>query len=210
MEPGSYFKSTCANCGGRIEVPAEGAGMWIDCPHCGQKTQLVAPPPPLDSSTQQPFTATTKPRTRWPLFIGLGCVVFAAIAAAVVAFFFHTAKTDRALATPPVQQGTQPKHSQPKPEPEPDLWNGLKPTPVSIEKSGKSRLMYAIGTIRNDADKQRFGVKVTLDILDENGGKVGVATDYTQFIDAHKEWNFKALVTSSKATTAKVTAITEN
>ncbi len=99
--------------------------------------------------------------------------------------------------------------THPKLEPEPDLWNGLKPGPVTIEKSPKSRLIYAVATIRNDTDKQRFGVKVTLDILDAQGEKLGTTTDYAQFIDAHKEWTFRALVAFPKAAAAKVASITE-
>jgi hypothetical protein len=208
MEPSSYFKSTCAHCGGHIEAPAEGAGVWVPCPHCGQKTQLVAPPPKLnlDASAPPPKGSSR----RWPLIIGLICLVCGAFVFAGVAFFLQASKRHRVFVTaPPIVQPVA-KTAKPHVKAQPDLWNGLKPGPITIEKPSKGRLMYAVGAVRNDSDKQRFGVKVTLDILDENDEKVGVATDYTQFIDAHKEWTFRALVTASKAKTAKVTAITEN
>jgi len=99
--------------------------------------------------------------------------------------------------------------THPKPEPEPDFWNGLKPGPVAFAKTPNSRLTYAVGTIRNDTDRQRFGVKVLLDVLDANGEKVGTTTDYTQFIDAHKDWTFKAQVAESKGTAAKILSISE-
>jgi hypothetical protein len=211
-QPSSYFKSTCAHCGGRIEAPSEGAGMWIHCPHCGQKTQLVNPPAKLGAPAAQPAAPAKKSSTRIVVLIGAVCLVIGAMVFAGVAFFLTSARTEQPFVAPAagVHPGTKGQPAEPSVEPQPDLWNGLKPGPVTIEKQSKGRLAYALGTVRNDTDKQRFGVKVTLDILDSNGEKVGVATDYVQFIDAHKEWNYKALVTASKATSAKVTAITEN
>ncbi len=70
-------------------------------------------------------------------------------------------------------------------------------------------MIYAVGTVRNTSDHQRFGVKVELDILDAQGNKLGTATDYTQVMEPGKEWKFRALVTDRKATAAKLAAIKE-
>ena len=211
MEPSSYFKSTCAHCGGHIEAPTEGAGMWIRCPHCAEKTQLVAPPPKLDAQPVARRSADNNSSDyRLAIIIGVSLLLVAAVGAALWRVRAEALKRKppiRATVTTPAAASPTPK---PVPQPEPYLWNGLKPGPITIEKSAKSRLIYAIGTIRNETDKQRFGVKVALDVLDANGEKIGSAVDQTQFIDAHQDWNYKALVTSAKATTAKVTAITEN
>ena len=69
--------------------------------------------------------------------------------------------------------------------------------------------MYAVGTLTNAANRQRFGVKVELDLLDDGGQKVGGAKDYQPVIEPHGEWQFKALVVDSKAKSAKVAAVSE-
>jgi hypothetical protein len=97
----------------------------------------------------------------------------------------------------------------PKPVPPPDPWHGLKAGSVTLEKQGDGRMIYAVGTVRNTSDHQRFGVKVELDVLDLQGEKLGSATDYTQVMEPGKEWKFKALVTDKKAATAKLIDIKE-
>lgn len=187
--------------------------MWIRCPHCGEKTQLGNPSQELAASHSESVAAARKSSKRL-IWIIVGIIALCAIAA--VLFYLRQEAQRRIqelspefnqLKSPPASRPAAPA---PKPKSEPDLWNGLKPGAVTIEKPSKGRLIYAVGTIRNDSDKQRYGVKVTLDVLDSNGEKIGSALDQTQFIDAHKEWNFRALVTSSKAKTAKVTSITED
>src|SRR5437867_600477 len=37
-----YIKCSCQKCGGHIEFPAEGTGLTVACPHCGQKTTLAS------------------------------------------------------------------------------------------------------------------------------------------------------------------------
>lgn len=88
-------------------------------------------------------------------------------------------------------------------------WNGLKSGEVAIENSG-GRLIYAVGTVRNESERQRFGITVDLDLLDAAGKKIGAATDYTQVIEPKKEWRFKALVTDPKTARAEITRIKEN
>jgi hypothetical protein len=113
------------------------------------------------------------------------------------------AVNDAARQSLPAALETQPKPAAP------DLWKGLKPGAITIERSPNSRLVYAVATIKNDTDRQRFGVKVIVDVLNKEGETVGKTSDYTQFIDAHKEWTFKALVTDFKAAGAKIDSIAE-
>jgi hypothetical protein len=70
--------------------------------------------------------------------------------------------------------------------------------------------VYAVGTISNATNRQRFGVKVELDLFDEAGRKVGSAKDYQAVLEPRGRWQFKALVVDSKARTAKVAAISED
>jgi hypothetical protein len=207
-----HSKCLCRQCGGHIEFPSQGVGMWIHCPHCGEKTQLVAPPPIPSVTSTAPVPRKPK-SSRRTLFIVVGIIAGLVIVGvgAVLLIGFKIEQHREARRAVVIHQVPPPSDATPKVEQQPDadLWKGLKPSGVSIESSPKSRLVYAVGTIKNNTDKQRFGVKVTLDILDKQGEKLGTTTDYTQFIDAHKDWSFKALVAYPKAKTAKVTAISE-
>jgi hypothetical protein len=197
-ETQSHSKCNCQRCGGHIEFPSEGVGVWIRCPHCGEKTQLGGV-----ASNPGASPVGKKKSTAW-IWI-LVCVLLVAGTGAGLFILRRVPITQPAR----LPAKTQPANLTPVPEPEPDLWKGFKPSPVTLDKSPKSRLVYATGTIRNDTDKQRFGVKVALDVLDAQGEKLGTTSDYIQFIDAHKEWTFKALVAFPKAATAKVASITE-
>jgi flagellar basal body-associated protein FliL len=186
--------------------------MWIHCPHCNEKTQLMAPPPTLQLPTAQPGSPQKKSTARTVLIIIVGVVVLALLAGVAVMFIGFKAQTRKQIPAPVIHRVAKPQTdtAQLEPETQTDLWNGLKPGTVSIEKSAKSRLVYVTGTVRNDSEKQRFGVRVTLDLLNSSGEKIGSTTDYTQFIDAHKEWSFKALVANPKVTNAKISSIKED
>jgi hypothetical protein len=94
-------------------------------------------------------------------------------------------------------------------KPPADPWHGLKPSKVTLEKKDESSLIYAIGTLTNDSTRQRFGVKVELDVLDAHRNKLGSATDYTEVIEPGKEWKFRALVTAKAAAGAKLVKVKE-
>lgn len=90
-----------------------------------------------------------------------------------------------------------------------DPWHGLKPSKVTLEKKDESSLIYAIGSLTNDTTRQRFGVKIELDVLDAHRNKLGSATDYTEVIEPGKEWKFRALVTAKAAVGAKLVKVKE-
>lgn len=93
--------------------------------------------------------------------------------------------------------------------PPPDPWHGLKAGPVSLEKAENGELVYAVGVLRNESDRQRFGIKVELNLLDAQGEKVGSAMDQVGSILPGKEWKFKALVMERKSARAEVASVTE-
>jgi hypothetical protein len=147
------------------------------------------------------------------VFLGFGGAAVA-VAAAGVGVSLWLKHTDLEMQPPPQTAGaiTNPAGAMapsPKPVPPPDPWHGLKAGKVSLEKSGDGRLIYAIGTVRNTSNRQRFGVKVELDVLDPQGDKLGTATDYTQVMEPGKEWKFRALVTDRTAAAAKLIDIQE-
>jgi hypothetical protein len=200
----SYSKGVCQHCGGHIEFPAEGAGQTIPCPHCKWNTVLTVNRAP---SVEIGGGASSQKR----IFLAFG------VAVALVAVGGIAALVWLKQASPESQPPQQPNAASTnitlapvaKPVPEPDPWHGLKVGTISLEKSGDGRLVHAVGTVRNTSDRQRFGVKVELDILDAQGKKLGSATDYTQVIEPGKEWKFKALVTDRNPATAKLAAIKE-
>jgi hypothetical protein len=116
--------------------------------------------------------------------------------------------------TPPVSMQTAPPapaHSEiPKPpSPAPETNDLLQAGPVSLQKTEGSALIYAVGTVRNNSDRQRFGVKIELDLLDSQDQKIGTAGDYIAILEPHKDWPFRALLTQSKAVRVTVAKIVE-
>jgi hypothetical protein len=73
-----------------------------------------------------------------------------------------------------------------------------------------SSIIYVTGAISNTTTRQRFGVKVELELLDAAGEKVGVTSDYQKVMEAGASWNYRALVVEKKAVTAKVAAVNES
>ena len=67
-----------------------------------------------------------------------------------------------------------------------------------------------MGTVTNPTEKQRFGVKIELELFDSADKKVGTAKDYQAVMEPKGEWRFKALVVESKAASAKLGSIKED
>jgi len=91
----------------------------------------------------------------------------------------------------------------------PKSLDDLKASIITLQKTPGRNLTYAIGTIRNESDQQRFGVRLELDLLDNAGNKIGVAKDYVRVIEPRQEWRFRAMVLASKTASARVGKITE-
>ena len=190
-----FHKAACTFCGGKIEFPAGAEGMTVECPHCHQQTELR----PVKQASRNVF--------------GLVIFTIVGIAATVgVLVFLKMEKRPKAVSPPPT---VAPKsHAAPgvAEAPRPKSLADLKlQGNVSVEKAkGGSRLTYAIGTLKNDSEYQRYGVKLDVDLFDQAGNKLPTqANDYVQTLEPHKNWNFRALVLDAKAVTAKVASVTE-
>jgi hypothetical protein len=155
-------------------------------------------------------------RKRIYLAFGIAALV-AATACGGVYFYLQSLHSKQEDVTPirPIQSSNIASTSiasNPAPaamrKPPPDPWHGLKPSKVTLEKTDSS-LIYAIGILTNDTTRQRFGVKVELDVLDGHRQKLGTATDYIEVIEPGKEWKFRALVTAKAVTSAKLTKVKE-
>jgi hypothetical protein len=199
MSRTKYLKGQCTECGGRLEFPAETIGTTADCPHCGKQTELALAPLPDES---------TVPRQ---------AIVYAVIAALILGLGLAGAlaalKRAERLVSKKKEQATTTAANSPAP---PDSavqaasLAGFQVSTIDLEKTPGSSIIYAVGTLSNLSSKQRFGVKLELDLLDATGTKVGSAKDYQQILEPNGQWHFKALVMESKATSAKLASIKED
>ena len=82
-----------------------------------------------------------------------------------------------------------------------------KPT---LEKAKSGSLVYAVGTLKNDSDHQRYGVRVEFELLDASGKNVGKASDYKDVVEPRKEWRYRALVLTKKAASARLVSVNED
>jgi hypothetical protein len=140
------------------------------------------------------------------LALGLGSALYA----------LNLAKKKVASRQPPPPPPAAVTNTPSPPEPDdPATQAGFRVSPITLDKdkpsgnSVASSLVYAVGTLTNPSDKQRFGVRVELDLFDAADKKIGTATDYAQVIEPNAQWHFKALVIA-KTASAKLSAIKED
>jgi DNA-directed RNA polymerase subunit RPC12/RpoP len=225
-EPG-FIKCPCRHCGGRIEFPTQAIGMTVDCPHCGQKTLLGRA-----ASTTTPAAAPAAPAA--PAADGSSArrpyVLLAAVCGllAVGGGIWWWLQREPAAPPPPAQPAsfkgkmaamesaeatgtpsTPPTPPAPAGKARPKSIDDLKAGPVTLEKARSGSLVYAVGTLRNESDLPRYGVRIEIGLTDASGVALRVATDYTQTMEPRAEWRFRALVLDAKATAGKVVSIKE-
>jgi hypothetical protein len=198
MDRTKYLKGECQHCGGHLEFPVEAAGMAADCPHCGKQTDLLLAPPPEESSGSHKAVVWTVIAVVILALGGAGLWVAWKRAEKWAARQGHT----KSVAVTNAAPGGQPAESV-VPQ------DGFSVSVITLEQAAGTSLVYATGTVKNAFDKQRFGVKVELDLLDGAGEKVGVAKDYQQVIEPGGEWRFRALVVEKRARGARVSSIKE-
>jgi len=198
MNKTKFLKGACQQCGGRLEFPAEMAGLAAPCPHCGQRTDLLLAPPPETPALPRKTLVWTSVAVLL-LVLGLAGAMVALKRAEGWALRHKkpaAAQTNSSAATP---VGELAGVNQ----------NGFAVSGIKFEKTPGSALVYAVGTLKNLTNRQRFGVKVELDLFDAADQKVGTAKDYQRVLEAGADWQFKALVVETKAVSAKVAAINE-
>ena len=195
MSATRYFKCNCQQCGGRIEYPVASVGTTVDCPHCGQQTDLTLPAPP---------DTDPEPHKRIGWAITGGIILLVGIVAIVIAAGWLKRLTPDSHAKVP-EKGSLPPPAVPADQGK--VMNGFKVGNATMEIAGNFR--YATGVMRNDTDRSRFGVRVELDLLDQFGEKVGSTSDYAATIEPRGEWRFRAMVLDTNAASAAIRAIKE-
>lgn len=215
-------------------VPASASVAAATTPPTPARSRPVPPPPAATGSTIPAPPAdrpglppeTTAPASNKSKALSFLFVVIGLLAIGAVGFYGYKLMVANEapdnLTPPPAatqnpstsaaetarESGTGLKSSAPK---TPKSRADLKASPVILEKSrGGSSLVYAVGTISNESDHQRFGVKVEVDILDGKGQKVGKATDYLPLLEPREQWRFHALILEEeKAKSARIASIEE-
>jgi len=204
MPEAKFLKCACNSCGGRIEFPVEGIGTTVPCPHCGWHTELVLETPPVE----------TAPPSRSLKWIIAGAVILLAggiaITAILIAAQRRLEKAGRDASRPRVIKPTKTNGAVAKTSAlSLALTNGFSISSVAIDKTSGSSLTYASGSLKNETDKQRFGVTVELDLLDKRGAKIGTAKDYAAIIEPKAEWRFRALLVQKDVAAARVANVRE-
>ncbi|HLH52814.1 MAG TPA: FxLYD domain-containing protein [Verrucomicrobiae bacterium] len=202
MNRTKYLKGECQHCQGHLEFLVDHIGMTVPCPHCGQQTELLLPQPPQEPSI--PTRAIV-----WTL------VAVVVLGMGLVGSLVALKKAQRWAASQKRQSTSLPVESTNSvqaalPVADPPSTNELAASEVTIDHVAGSHLIYAVGTVKNNSDRRRFGVKVELELADGSGQKIGTATDYVQVLEPGAQWPFKALVVDAKTKSARVTAIRED
>ena len=201
MNKTKYLKGQCQHCDGRVEFPAEAIGMSVECPHCAATTELLLARPPEEPTVPRRTVVWTG-ITVLILLLGLAGAILALKRAQSSA-----ARKQAAASATTDAQVSPPAESQP--EPSASATPSLQVSGIKLQKATGTSLIYAVGTVTNASDRQHFGIKVYVDLLDESGKKIGEATDYQQVLEPKAQWNFKALAVEPKTAGARLAAIKE-
>lgn len=209
MSQASFLKCSCAHCGGHIEFPVEGAGLSISCPHCAQNTELTVELPAAAS-------APRKSSSKWILAGIIILVAGLAGGAGALVMAQRLAAKSKPRQNEP-RQGFNAKSDTPARAGAPATphrgdnspFDGFSASEVKIESKAGSTLVYAVGTVKNETDKPRFGVTVELGLFDAAGQRLGGARDYKDSMEPRSEWSFRALLVQKHVAAARVSAIRE-
>ena len=207
MTESKFLKCTCAQCGGHIEFPADGIGQTVTCPHCQWPTELA-----LD--TPEETSAAPRRSLKWTIagIVILGVGVAGDVSALLLAQKLlrkpRAVRSNTGLASQTAGAGagaTAAVRALPT-----KLISGFSVSDVKIVKTPNTTLVYASGTIRNETDRQRFGVTLEIDLFDESGGRIGSTKDYNRdAIEPHGSWTFRALLVQKGVASARVSSIRE-
>ena len=199
-------------------------------PGTGSRLQVATPPPAVasqeDAAEQHAFATPMARPVNW---IGWSLAVVSVLLVLIggVMYWNNAKQSKSALPSrqsgrtfasrttetqPPAREETDASAETPKSNAaaaQPKSVDDFKVSKITLQKTAGSSLVYAIGTLRNNSDYQRFGVRVELDLLDATGKKIGSTKDYVKIIEPRREWRFRALVLAPKTASVRVGKINE-
>jgi len=191
MSQRTYLRGHCQQCEGHLEFPADALGDEINCPHCLQKTNLLAVRPAQN-------------RSRQGLIWGLILLTLLLFVGGLAGYRWHLKKV---TAHPPLAKKTVPL----PPVPMAEVTNhNFAISGIRLDHPPDSSLVYVIGQLRNLEVHQRFGVKVSFKLYGLGDRYLGQATDYHSVLDPQGTWKFKALVLESKVVSASLDSVLED
>lgn len=190
------LRGECQHCGGPIEFHAEHTGSMAACPHCGQQTELLLPAPPEEES---PVRKKAIIFTAIAVLILLGGLIGSAMALKRAKRI--QAERQKAVVASEVVPASRPAG--------PFATQGFEVSAALLESGPGSSVVYAVGQITNTTSRQRFGVRVELELFSGSGEKLGRASDYQKVLEPGANWKFRALVVDQRAQSARITKISE-
>jgi len=183
----------CQHCAGAIEFPADQAGQTAPCPHCHEETELLLAIPPEETS---PLKA------RAIIFISLAVLI---LVGGLVGAQLAVKRARRITG-----QDSKPVGGKTPATPtDPIAQAGFQVSPVALEKSAGSTLVYAVGIVTETARRKHFGVRVELALFDREGKACGSAQDYQANLEPGSQWKYRALVVNAQAVRATVLKVSE-
>ena len=181
-----------------------------DCPGCGLEVSVKADTCPSCGATIRERSLLT-----WPILVS--CVVAIVLLAGTALMWqrgglrkkpqvkLSEVKLPKKAANLP----SAPDSTPPTPAPA--------PAPVMVKRSGEFKmldhriervpgrsLVYVVGNVTNDTEKQQFSVRVTFELTDKTGKPAGTATDYASVIEPGSGWQFRAMILETNAVRAKL------
>ncbi len=200
MSRTKQIKGECQHCGGHLEFPAEGIGLTATCPHCGNETELQ-----LATPKHEPLV-----RTRTWIYLVLTILIAVGGVGAVIIKLKREEKIIAQKKEAQAKLSVTPTNPPPPTATQLAAKIGFRISAIKLEKTTDSTLVNAVGTVKNETSRRRFGLKVELDAMDAAGQKIGTAQDQLPVLEPNTEWRFRALVLESKAASAKLASIKED
>lgn len=198
MSNRNFVKGQCQRCAGHLEFPADAAGDTIPCPHCGQPTGLIT------------SVYTNKNNGIRRVAIGITVLILLVVIALAAVILI---KKKPASAVSANQTALAAQTNLANAGNLPASWertNDFAISTIKLEKTSGSSLVYASGTVRNLGGQRRFGVKISVQLIDAENQPVGQSQDYQPLMEPNAEWHFKALVLGAKAVSARINSISED
>jgi predicted nucleic acid-binding Zn ribbon protein len=228
MANSSELRCSCSGCGEIILYLPAAVGQIVECPKCGEMSRLPPSPsgpgsPPAGSPSepdQLPPKAcpdcgsALKPtdlacsvcerrrrRTRAALVWSATAVVSVFVVVSVLVLVRHRARP----ATPDLPQAiqTQPAVKTPK------SLDDLKIGAFVLERRRGSDPGLVVGDIQNLSGNLHRDVRVNLELLDAQGVKLEVLSDFITELPAHATWHVIANTSNSKAVNVRVVGLKE-
>ena len=183
-----HLRGQCQHCGGRFDFPAEMIGTGGTCPHCGKDTEMMLEKPKVESDV--------------PKRMVVYCIVAIAILGLGLVATTYALKRARSIAKVrnPAGALTQAASSQ-RASGGPFLiqTNDFYISAATVQKTAGEPLPLAVGVLSNGLSRPRLGVRLTFDVLDGRGQKIGTTMDSIILVEPLGKWNFRAPLLQTNA-----------